>query len=79
MASWSSSFLAPGATLPVAMIPFSRVQGAWVLFFSFFSLFSFSFLMYEITPFFTVDTYLWGQYLLSIPIVHVLSLLGIVV
>ena len=42
-----------------------------------FSLFS-SFLMYEMTPFFTVDTYPWG-YRLSIPIVHVLLLLGTVV
>ena len=59
MASQFSSFFAPGAVLSMAMIPFSRVQGGWVLLFFFFSLFS-SFLMYEITPFFTVDTYLWG-------------------
>ena len=70
-------FFPPGATLSVAMIPFSRVQGGWVLLFFFFSLFS-SFLMYEMTPFFTVDTYPWG-YRLSIPIVHVLLLLGTVV
>ena len=52
-------FSAPGATLSVAMIPRSRLQGGWVsLFFVF--LFFPSFLMYEITPFFAVDTYLWG-------------------
>ena len=32
-------FFAPGATLSVAMIPFSRVQGGWVLLFFFFLFF----------------------------------------
>lgn len=36
MASQFSSFFAPGAVLSMAMIPFSRVQGAWVFFFFFF-------------------------------------------
>lgn len=56
MGSWSCSFFfAPGAMLSMAMIPLSRYYS-----FSFSCLFSSSFLMYEITPFFTVDTYLWG-------------------
>ena len=52
-------FSAPGATLSVAMISLSRLQGGWVSLFFVFLFFS-SFLMYEITPFFTVDTCLWG-------------------